>query len=50
MNSQINDDMLDQAFTMPIGPSFERLLERASVKNIGHKRNNVWALTDTWME
>ena len=48
--SQINDYLLDQAFMLPIGPNFERLLARANVKNIGHKRNNVWSLTETWLE
>jgi hypothetical protein len=48
--SQINDYLLDQAFQMPIGPNFERLLARANVKNIGHRRNNVWSLTETWLE
>lgn len=48
--SQINDYMLDQAFQMPIAGNIDRILATARVKNIGHRRNSVWSLTETWLD
>lgn len=42
--------MLDQSFAMPIGPNYARLVASAKVKNIGHRRNNAWSLTETWLD
>jgi peptide/nickel transport system substrate-binding protein len=48
--AQINDYVLDQAFEMPVAGNIDRILATAKVKNIGHRRNSVWSLTDTWLD
>jgi peptide/nickel transport system substrate-binding protein len=48
--SAINDYMLDQAFQMPVAGNIDRILARAAVRNIGHRANSVWSLTETWID
>jgi ABC-type transport system substrate-binding protein len=48
--SQINDYMLDQSFQMPVAGNIDRILAKANVRNIGHRANSVWSLTETWLD
>jgi hypothetical protein len=35
---------------MPIAGNIDRILATSRVKNIGHRRNSVWSLTETWLD
>jgi ABC-type transport system substrate-binding protein len=47
--SQLNDFILDQSFGMPMAPTTDRVVTKASVQGLEFRFNNVMTFANTWM-
>jgi peptide/nickel transport system substrate-binding protein len=47
--SQLNDFLLDEAFVYPLWSNITRAVAKPNLKDIGHRRNEMWTFYNAWV-
>jgi ABC-type transport system substrate-binding protein len=47
--SQLNDFLLDEAFVYPLWSNITRAVAKANLKDLGHRRNEMWTFYNAWL-
>jgi peptide/nickel transport system substrate-binding protein len=47
--SQLNDFLLDEAFVYPLWSNITRAVAKTKLKDLGHRRNEMWTFYNAWL-
>jgi peptide/nickel transport system substrate-binding protein len=47
--SQLNDFLLDEAFVYPLYSNVTRAVAKPNLKDLGHRRNEMWTFYNAWL-
>jgi peptide/nickel transport system substrate-binding protein len=47
--SQLNDFLLDEAFVYPLWSNVTRAVAKTNLKDLGHRRNEMWTFYNAWL-
>jgi peptide/nickel transport system substrate-binding protein len=47
--SQLNDFLLDEAFVYPLWSNITRAVAKSNLKDLGHRRNEMWTFYNAWL-